>query len=62
MYVWLAGLRRCPRTQAGLMDIAEPVGLVVDNLSKRYHGAKRDLFSGLSFDLSRGGRLAILGR
>jgi capsular polysaccharide transport system ATP-binding protein len=38
------------------------VGLRVDNLSKTYHGARKPLFSGLSFDVARDGRLAILGR
>lgn len=44
------------------MEVAAPTGLIVDNLSMRYHGAKQDLFAGLSFDMGRGGRLAILGR
>jgi len=39
-----------------------PIGLHVDNLSKTYHGATKPLFRGLSFDVARDGRLAILGR
>lgn len=39
-----------------------PIGLRVDNLSKTYHGATKPLFRGLSFDVARDGRLAILGR
>jgi capsular polysaccharide transport system ATP-binding protein len=42
--------------------IASPLGLQVRNLGMTYHGATRPLFTGLSFDLARGGRLAILGR
>ena len=41
---------------------AEPLGLVVQNLGITYHGMTKPLFSGLSFELARGGRLAILGR
>lgn len=43
------------------MEVAAP-GLCVRNLSKTYHGAHKPLFSGLSFDVERDGRLAILGR
>ncbi len=42
--------------------IAEPMGLSVQDLGMTYHGAHKPLFTGLSFDLARGGRLAILGR
>lgn len=42
--------------------LAEPIGLRVQNVGKTYHGAKKPLFTGLSFELGRGGRLAILGR
>jgi len=38
------------------------IGLSVSDLSLKYHAAKRPTFSGLSFDLARNGRLAILGR
>lgn len=41
---------------------ADPIGLSVENLGKTYHGTKKPLFTGLSFTLGRGGRLAILGR
>ena len=41
---------------------AEPLGLIVQDLGMTYHGMTKPLFSGLSFDLARGGRLAILGR
>ncbi|MBJ7483587.1 ABC transporter ATP-binding protein [Brevundimonas sp.] len=41
---------------------ADPIGLRVENLSKTYHGTTRSLFEGLSFDLARSGRIAILGR
>ena len=37
-------------------------GLRVHNVGKTYHGAKKPLFTGLTFDLGRSGRLAILGR
>lgn len=37
-------------------------GLTVDGLSKTYRSANKPVFSGLSFDLEREGRLAILGR
>ncbi len=43
------------------MDVVAP-GLCVRNLSKTYHGAYKPLFTGLSFDVERDGRLAILGR
>lgn len=43
------------------MQAVEP-GLRVRNLTKTYHGASKPLFSGLSFDVERDGRLAILGR
>lgn len=42
--------------------IAAPLGLSVQHLGMTYHGAKKPLFTDLSFDLARGGRLAILGR
>lgn len=42
--------------------VADDVGLRVTNLSKTYHGASKPLFSGLSFELGRSGRLALLGR
>ncbi|MGV3580234.1 ABC transporter ATP-binding protein [Brevundimonas sp.] len=45
-----------------MSEIAEPLGLRVQNLGLTYHGATKPLFTGLSFDLARGGRLAILGR
>jgi len=38
------------------------VGLSVRNLAKAYHGKPRPLFTNLSFDLGKSGRLAILGR
>lgn len=38
------------------------IGLRVDDLSKTYHGATKPLFRGLTFDVARDGRLAILGR
>lgn len=41
---------------------AEAPGLRVVNLSKTYHGAPKPLFTGLSFELGRSGRLALLGR
>jgi capsular polysaccharide transport system ATP-binding protein len=47
---------------AALEDIAAPIGLSVQNLGMTYHGASKPLFQGLSFDLRRQGRLAILGR
>lgn len=38
------------------------VGLAVSGVSKTYPTATRPVFSGLSFDLERSGRLALLGR
>ncbi|WP_191557877.1 ABC transporter ATP-binding protein [Brevundimonas aurantiaca] len=38
------------------------VGLRVSGLSRQFSTASRPLFSGLTFDLQRNGRLAILGR
>jgi capsular polysaccharide transport system ATP-binding protein len=43
-------------------EVAEPIGLRVEGVSKTYKTAKRPLFTDLSFDLPRNGRLAILGR
>ena len=43
-------------------ESVEPMGLIVQNLGMTYHGARKPLFTGLSFELVRGGRLAILGR
>lgn len=43
-------------------DAATDPGLCVRNVGKTYHGTKKPLFSGLTFDLGRSGRLAILGR
>lgn len=37
-------------------------GLRVEALAKTYHTARRPVFQGLSFELERSGRLAILGR
>jgi len=37
-------------------------GLVVRGVSKTYHGAAQPLFSDLTFDLGRSGRIALLGR
>lgn len=45
-----------------MTEIVEAPGLRVQDLGLTYHGATKPLFTGLSFDLSRGGRLAILGR
>lgn len=42
-----------------MTDVA---GLKVDGLSMRYRSAHKPVFSDLSFDLARSGRLAILGR
>lgn len=42
--------------------ITSEVGLRVTNLGKTYHGASKPLFTGLSFELGRSGRLALLGR
>jgi capsular polysaccharide transport system ATP-binding protein len=45
------------------MEVATvPVGLSVQNLGKTFHNAPRALFGGVSFDLRRNGRLALLGR
>lgn len=41
---------------------ADPTGLRVENLAKTYHGTTRSLFNGLTFDLARSSRMAILGR
>lgn len=40
----------------------DDIGLRVENLGLTFHGVSRPLFSGLSFDLARSGRLAVLGR
>ncbi len=40
----------------------EVLGLRVEGLGMTYRSASRPVFSGLEFDLARGGRLAILGR
>ena len=42
--------------------VAEQVGLRVEHLSKTYHGSGAPLFRDLNFEISRSGRLAILGR
>lgn len=42
--------------------MAEPVGLSVRGLSKKYAAAPKPIFTDLNFDLPRDGRLAILGR
>lgn len=42
--------------------MADEVGLSVHGLSMRYRTAKKPVFSDLSFELGRSGRLAILGR
>lgn len=44
------------------MAVADEVGLSVHGLSMRYRTAKKPVFSDLSFELGRSGRLAILGR
>lgn len=46
------------------MDLPDPekIGLSVQNLGKTYHTGNRTVFSGLSFDVSSQGRLALLGR
>lgn len=50
-------------TSAPAGDGRSPVpGLSVRDVSKTYHGAHRPLFEGLSFDLARDGRIALLGR
>lgn len=43
-------------------SVADMVGLRVTGLGKTYPTAHRPVFSGLTFDVKRGGRLAILGR
>ncbi|MEN5146035.1 ABC transporter ATP-binding protein [Brevundimonas diminuta] len=43
-------------------DAETDPGLRVRNVSKTYHGKNKPLFTDLSFDLGRSGRLAILGR
>jgi len=40
----------------------DPVGLRVRGLSKTYRTSRKPLFSDLTFDLGRSGRLALLGR
>ncbi|WP_406852752.1 ABC transporter ATP-binding protein [Brevundimonas sp. BH3] len=55
---WIAGAS--PRVT--LDGLAPPAGLRVRNVSKAYKHANRTVFSGLSFDLERGERMAILGR
>lgn len=49
-------------SQVAPEEVAVPIGLRVQNLGMTYHGAPKALFTELSFDLKRGGRLAILGR
>lgn len=46
------------------MDLpgSEDVGLRVQHLGKTYHAGDRTVFSGLTFDVARQGRLALLGR
>lgn len=43
------------------MTVEDP-GLRVIDISKTFHESKRTIFKGVSFDLGRSGRLAILGR
>jgi capsular polysaccharide transport system ATP-binding protein len=43
-------------------EVTAPIGLRVHNLGMTYHGTSKPLFTGLTFDLRRSGRLAILGR
>ena len=45
-----------------MTEIVETTGLSVQSLGMTYYGATKPLFTGLSFDLAQGGRLAILGR
>lgn len=45
-----------------MAETSGTVGLQVENLGVIYHGTKHPVFTNLSFDLNRGGRLAILGR
>ena len=40
----------------------DDIGLRVSDLSKTYPSARRPLFRGLNFEMSRNGRLAVLGR
>ena len=42
--------------------VVEDPGLRVIDVSKTFHETKQTIFSGLSFELARNGRLAILGR
>lgn len=57
------GARAPPRLKAPLMtEKSQRLGLSVNNLGMTYQGAATPLFSGVSFDLAQGGRLAILGR
>lgn len=46
------------------MEVQSRPGLAVQNLSKIYHESpgRRPVFSGLSFELEKGQRLAVLGR
>lgn len=44
------------------MQTPEAPGVRVVNVGKTYHGAPKPLFQNINFDLSRSGRLAILGR
>ena len=44
------------------MQTPEAPGLRVINVGKTFHGAHKALFRNINFDLSRSGRLAILGR
>lgn len=49
-------------SQVAPEEVAAPIGLRVQNLGMTYYGAPKPLFQGLTFDLGRAGRLAILGR
>jgi len=42
--------------------MAEPIGLSVRGLNKKYLAAARPIFTDLNFELARDGRLAVLGR
>lgn len=42
--------------------VESEIGLKVSKLSKTYHSAGKCLFDGVSFDVAKNGRLAILGR
>ncbi|WP_341023118.1 ABC transporter ATP-binding protein [Brevundimonas diminuta] len=44
------------------LPILPPIGLSVEGLSKHYTTSGQAIFQGLTFDLERQGRLAILGR